>query len=242
MSRYGAHFLARKRKQDGDKPETETDRENELFIQEVNEELKQERYLETWKKYGQYFVGVAIIAIGSVAAWQWYKSSIVSAQQAQSVDFTNAVALAGAGKTQDASKLFDKLARETDGGYAALARLRQAALVAKSGDAKAASALYLQMAQDEKVPEVFRNLGTVLWGLHALESAKPDDAIARLKPLTASGQTWRYTALELTAHYHRKAGRTDAAATIFKQLSTDNDAPRTLKQRAGEMLSILGKS
>ena len=58
--------MARKRKRDaGNAPETEIDREEELFIQEVNEELKQERYLQTWKKYGQYIVGGALLAVGS---------------------------------------------------------------------------------------------------------------------------------------------------------------------------------
>lgn len=240
--------MARKRKQEdgGSAPKSESeiagDREDQLFIQEVNEELKQERYLENWKKYGQYIVGAAVLAIASVAGWQYYKSSIRSAQQAQSVDFTNGVSLAAQGKSKEASKVFDKIARESEGGYAALARLRQAALVAQSGDSKAAAALYLQLAGDENSPVVFRNLGTVLWGLHAMDSAKPDDAIARLKPMTAAGQTWRFTAMELTAHYHRKAGRNDEAARIFKELTTMSGVPTSLRRRAGEMLSILGKS
>ena len=235
--------MARKRKRDaGDAPETEIDREEELFIQEVNEELKQERYLETWKKYGQYIVGGVLLAVGSVAGWQWYKDNIRSEQEAQSVDFASAAALAAGGKNGEAGKVLDKLARETDGGYAALARLRQAALVGKSGDSKGAAALYLQLADDDRLSPVFRDLGTVLWGLHALDSAGPDRAIARLEPLTAAEGTWRYTALELIAHYHRKAGRNTDAARVFKQLADDDAAPATLKRRAGEMLSMLGES
>ena len=235
--------MARKRRRDdGGAPETEIDREEQLFIQEVNEQLKQERYLQTWKKYGQYIVGGAILAVGSVAGWQWYKDSIRGAQQAQSVEFATATTLAASGKNGEAGKVFDKLARETDGGYAALARLRQAALVAKSGDSKTAAALYRQLADDDRLQPVFRNLGTVMWGLHALDSADPDPAIARLKPLTAADGTWRYTALELVAHYHRKAGRNGDAARIFKQLADDAGTPATLKKRAGEMLSMLGES
>jgi len=235
--------LARKRKRDdGGAPETEIDREGELFIQEVNEELKQERYLQTWKKYGQYFVGCAILAIGSVAGWQWYKGNIRSVQEVQSVEFASAAALVAGGKNGQAGKVFDKLARETDGGYAALARLRQAALVGKSGNSKAAATLYLQLANDDRLASVFRDLGTVLWGLHALDSARPDDAIARLKPLAAAEATWRYTALEVIAHYHRKARRKDEAVRIFKQLSDDDGAPGSLKKRAREMLSMLGES
>lgn len=235
--------MARKRKRDaGDAPEREIDREEELFIQEVNEELKQERYLETWKKYGQYIVGGALLAVGSVAGWQWYKDSVRSEHEAQSVDFASAAALAAGGKNGEAGKVLDRLARETDGGYAALARLRQAALVGKSGDSKGAAALYLQLADDDRLSPVFRDLGTVLWGLHALDSVGPDQAIARLKPLAAAEGTWRYTALELIAHYHRKAGRKVDAARIFKQLADDDAAPATLKRRAGEMLSMLGES
>lgn len=235
--------MARKNKTD-DAGATAGDsgREDDLFIQEVNEELKQERYARTWKKYGQYFVGAALIAIVSVGGWQYWKSSMRSAQQAQSVDFTSAVALAADGRNKEASKLFDKLARETDGGYAALARLRQAAMVAKSGDAKGAAAIYKQLADSEKAAPEFRSLGTVLWALHMLDTAKPDAVIAELKPLTAAGQPWRYTALELTAHYHQRAGRNDDAAKIFKELSTARGAPETLRRRAAEMLSILGKS
>lgn len=235
--------MARKKKQDdGGASDAESGAEDDLFIKEVNEELKQERLAQSWKKYGQYFVGIAVLAIGSVAGWQYWKNSVRSAQQAQSVDFTSGINLAAAGKNKEASKLFEKLARETDGGYAALARLRQAAMVARSGDAKAAAALYLQLADDEKVSPEFRQLGTLMWALHMLDTAKPDDAIARLKPLTSDGQTWRYTAQELSAHYHQKAGRNADAARIFKKLSTDAGAPGTLRRRAAEMLSILGKS
>lgn len=235
--------MARKKKQDdGGKPTVESDAEDDLFIKEVNEELKQERLTESFKKYGQYFVFAAVLAIGSVAGWQYWKSSVRSAQEAQSVDFTSGVNLVAAGKNKEAGKLFEKLARENEGGYAALARLRQAAMVARAGDAKAAAALYQQLAADENVAPEFRQLGTLLWALHLLDTAKPDEAIARLKPLTADGQTWRYTARELTAHYHQKAGRNDDAARIFKQLSNDTGAPATLRRRAAEMLSILGKS
>ncbi len=235
--------MARKRRRnDGSAPETEIDREEELFIQEVNEELKQERYLQTWKKYGQYFVGGAILAVGSVAGWQWYQDSIRSGQEAESVDFASATALAAGGKSGEAGKILDKLARETDGGYAALARLRQAALVGKSGDAKGAAALYLQLADDERLAPVFRDLGTVLWGLHALDTAGPDGAIERLTPLAAAGATWRYTALELIAHYHRKAGRKGDAVRIFKQIAGDAAAPASLKRRVGELLSMMGES
>ena len=222
--------MARKRRRnDGSAPETEIDREEELFIQEVNEELKQERYLQTWKKYGQYFVGGAILAVGSVAGWQWYQDNIRSGQEAESVDFASATALAAGGKSGEAGKILDKLARETDGGYAALARLRQAALVGKSGD-------------DERLAPVFRDLGTVLWGLHALDTAGPDGAIERLTPLAAAGATWRYTALELIAHYHRKAGRKGDAVRIFKQIAGDAAAPESLKRRVGELLSMMGES
>lgn len=235
--------MARKRKRDdGGAPETEIAREEELFIQEVNAELKQEQYLQSWKKYGVYLIGAALLAVGSVAGWQWYKDSLRSAQETQSVDFASAAALAAAGNTGQAGKVLDKLARETDSGYAALARLRQAALVGKSGDSKGAAALYLQLAGDYRLTPVFRDLGTVMWGLHALDSAVPDEAIARLKPLAAADATWRYTALELIGHYHRRAGRDGEAVRIFKQLADDAEAPATMKRRAGEMLSMLGES
>jgi hypothetical protein len=223
------------------KPE-DLDRDDQLFIQEVNEELKQEKYTKLWKQYGRYFVGAAVVVILGVAGWQYWQSEQRAAVEAVSVKYAAALRAAEAGKNAEASKLLTSVASESDGGYAALARLQRAALFAKTGEIKAAAQEYRRLADDQKAPKVFRELGTVMWGLSALDTAPPKEAIDRLKPLTADTSAWRYSARELTALFTDRAGRRKEAIAMLDRLAKDTKAPDTIRSRAREMVAILGES
>ncbi len=60
-----------------------------------------------------------------------------------------------------------------------------------------------------------------------------------LAPLTAAGNPWRPTALELTAAAQLKLGEKKAALAIYKDLADDLTAPRSLRARAAEMAAAL---
>lgn len=236
--------MARKgsRKPDQQPKPNELDREDQLFIQEVNEELKQEKYQKLWKQYGRYFVSVAVVVILGVAGWQYWQGQQRAEIEAVSVKYAAALKAAQDGKNAEASKLFTAVAGEAEGGYVALARLQRAALFAKSGEMKAAAQEYLRLADDQKAPEVFRQLGTVMWALSALDTAPPKDAIARLKPLTTDTSAWRYSARELTALFTDRAGQRKEAIAQLERLAKDTKAPETIRSRAREMIAILGES
>jgi len=236
VARKGSRKPARK-----DAPDA-LEREDQLFIQEVNEELKQEQYQKLWKKYGRYFVGVAVVVILGVAGWQYLRQQERKAHETASIRYFAALTAAKAGKNADASKLLTSVAGDTGGGYDALARLRRASLFANEGEMKAAATEYRQLADDEKAPKVFRELGMLLWGLSALDTAPPKEAIARLKPLAADTSPWRYSARELVALFTDRAGQRKDAIAQFQRLAKDTKAPETIRSRAREMVAILGES
>lgn len=233
--------LRRNKKDDLPKPVDENDRADQLFIEEVNEELKQERALAFWKKYGRYLTAGVVIAILAVGGFQYWKTSQRKAAEQASIDFAQASQLLSDGKTKDALAAFEALAAKS-GGYSRLARLQAAAIQAKSGDAKAAAASYKALAGDSGADPVFRNVATLLWGLTGLDHEPPQQMIAALKPLTAETERWRFTAREITALYEIKAGRKAVALEIFKKLAADQAAPSALRVRASEMVAALSGS
>ena len=47
------------------------------IIREVDEELRRERYMKLWERFGIYVVGAAILLVAAVAAWrgwEWYQA------------------------------------------------------------------------------------------------------------------------------------------------------------------------
>ena len=220
----------------------EVDREEELFFQEVDEELKQERYLGLWKRYGTVFVAIAVLAIAAVAGYQFWQSDKRASERAASSQFAEGLRLVAAGKTKEAGVIFSVLAKDAPSGYAALSRLQEGAIKAKAGDAAGAAAIYKALAEDSDAPRNLRDVATLLWAVSGFGTADPAAVMAKLEPLTQDTSPWRHSAREMWGLYADKAGKKDAARDMFKKLADDREAPDAIRARAHEMLAILGQS
>jgi len=211
------------------------------FIKEVEEDLKRDRQLELWRKYGKYAVSLALLVViiaSAVVGWRSYQEN---QRYEQGLKYAAALDLAGADKTGAAITAFADLAAEAGAGYAALARLQEAALLAKVGDGAGAAAVYELLIADSGAHRIFRDLALILLALTTADNADPQVLTGRLAPLTARDSPWRHSALEVTALLHLRARDEARAREIFTTLADDTTAPRNMRARASEMLASLGK-
>ena len=107
------------------------------------------------------------------------------------------------------------------------------------GDRKAAAALYDRIAAASELDSSFRELAVLLSVMQSLPESDPHSTIERLAPLTASGNAWRPTALELTALARFSSGDRSGALELYKSLADDLTAPPGVRARAAEMAAAL---
>jgi hypothetical protein len=210
---------------------------SEIF-REIDEELRRDNLLKLWRLYGRYViaaVAIALVIAGGVVAWRNHQ---LSQRQALSARYAAAMALLRQGKDADAAQIFASVAQD-GGGYGKLADFEAADLATKSGDRKAAIAAYDKIAAASAVDPELRDAATLLSVMNSLGDTDPQAEIARLKPLTETGNPWRATALELTAAAQLQAANKSAALDIYKQLADDLSAPEGVRNRAAEMASAL---
>jgi hypothetical protein len=210
------------------------------IFREIDEELRRDNLLKLWSRYGRYIVALAVVALliaGGFVAWRDHQRT---ERLAQSARYAGAVALARAGKTADAAIVFRSVAQE-GGGYSVLASFENAALLAKSGDRKGAVAAYDRIADASAVDPAFRDLAILHSVMEGPPGTDPKAAIARLAPLTAQGDPWRPTALELTAAARLQLGDRKTALALYKNLADDLATPRDLRARAAEMAAALAR-
>jgi hypothetical protein len=208
------------------------------IFREIDEELRRDNLLKLWARYGRYIVGLAVVAVviaGGFVAWRDHQ---LSERRAQSARFAGALALARAGKTAEAATVFTAISDE-GGGYSILASFEEAALLAKSGDRKRAVAAYDRIAAASGIDPAFRDLAILLSVMQGSPAADPKATIARLAPLTAPGNPWRPTAVELTATARLQLGDRKGALELYKSLADDAAAPRDQRARAAEMAAAL---
>ena len=208
------------------------------IFREIEEELRRDNLLKLWQRYGKYVIAAAVLAlliIGGVVAWREHEAS---ERRAQGQRYSNALALVREGKDGEAAKVFAQLARE-GGGYSLLAAFEEAGLLAKTGDRKGSIAAYDRIASAPGIDPEFRDLAVLLSATQLLADGDAGAAIEHLQKLTANGNPWRASALDLTAAAKLKAGDRSGALAIYKELTDDLSAPQGLRARAAEMAAAL---
>lgn len=211
------------------------------FIEEIEEDLKHDRQLALWQRYGKFVVGavmMVVIVVAGGVGWRQYQSNVRSETGLQFID---AVTLAGKNKTEQALAAFQALGKDGAKGYRELARFHEAALLAKQGNQPGAAAIYDAVAKDQDIDPLFRDMGLLLYALNVADKAEPKALAERLKSLTDDTSPWHFSALEITALLHRRRGDVAAAKAIYKKLADDPSAPPRLRARAAEFVALLGK-
>jgi hypothetical protein len=210
------------------------------FIEEVDEDLRHERYKRLWDKYGKYVIAALVAVVLGVAgtvAWRdWQKN--------RRVEETRKVAEAVQLTRTDPKLGVDALAslgRSASPGVATLARLQEAAAAARQGDTARAIDVYDRIGADSSVDPLFRDLAVLFAAQYRADGPEAAAAALKLAPLTQDTNPWRHQALELTAVIALGQGDRARARDIFRRLADDPTAPAGIRGRAAEMVAALAE-
>lgn len=212
------------------------------IFREVDEDIRQERYLKLWRRWRYWLLGVAVVALGAAVAYVVIDDARESARQAEGRQFAAALDALDAGRASEAADRFAALAAESGTGYAALARIAEADARARRGDVTGAVDAYDRMARDDRVPALYRDLAALLAAQRSLDRAPVAEIDQRLAPLVIGASPWRPLAAELSGIAALRAGDEGTARAVFAALAGDQAAPLGQRRRAAELLASLGGS
>ncbi|TDP44836.1 tetratricopeptide repeat protein [Zavarzinia compransoris] len=208
------------------------------IFQEIDEDLRRERLMGIWRRYGTAIVALGIglvVGVGAFIGWRNYSESKLN-------DNAHALAAAaqliGEGKHAEAAKAFADLGADAGGAYGDIALLDAAAATYDAGDAAAAVALYDRVAAGSADPSLAA-LARVLAVQVLLDTAPVADLDARLDAVGAQ-PGFVPAVRELRAYVRLKAGATDDARRLLAEVVDDAAAPGRVKGRAKEVLDALG--
>lgn len=208
------------------------------IFQEVDEEVRREQLKKLWDRYGTYAVAAAVLVVVGIAAWRGYSWWEAKKAAEAGAAFEIASTLADAGKHQEAEAAFAKIAVDATSSYRHLARMREAAELAKI-DVKAALAAYEKIATDRAVGPILQDLAGLRAGALLIDAGSFDEARRRLEPLTGNDRTFRHTAREFLVLAAWRAGDATQAKRWFDMVISDAQTPANTRARV-EMLMALG--
>ena len=205
------------------------------FVNEVTEEVRRDRLFGLFKKYGWIGALLVILLVGGAAVNEWRKAQ----QRADAEAFGDAVIAAM--EIDDREARAAALAEmDVDGGRAAVLRLLTAAEAMNAGDREKALATLAELEADGNLPASYRQLAALKRVTIGGADIPIEEREQVLSGLAQPGEAFRPLAMEQLALLRVETGEREAALEILEDLVTDSEATSGLRQRASQLMVVLG--
>jgi len=206
--------------------------ETDSFIQEVTEEVRQDRMFALWKKWGPFVIGGVIVIVGVAAAWSWHQSRTHAAAETRGGAF---IAVDAESPEQIAA-----LPEKIDGPARLIAELSAAAALIEADEPDRALAAYQAIAAQGGIHPEYADLAALQAARLLAADGDHEAARSALAALIAPGGPYRLLALELRAAIALEVGDRDAARADLREIADDPDATFGSRERARAILDATG--
>lgn len=221
-------------------PKEQPDRQEQVFLREVDEAVREDQLKTFAARYGLWVVLALVIGLGSLAGWIFWQNSQNEDSGLRSEEYVAAIDSIRQNNLDGAATALEPLMEAEQEGYRAAAQLLQANIALEKNDPKKAIEGYGKVAADESLPQPFRDLALIRKTAAEFDTLNPQQVIDRLKPLAVPGNPWFGSAGEMVALSYLNMKKSDLAGPLFAQLAKDEAVPATIRSRALQMAGVEG--
>jgi hypothetical protein len=214
--------------------------EQDVFLREVDDALRQDEMLTAFQRWGKMAVVAVVILLAGLAGFLFWQQHAHQSAAKQAEQFTVALDDVEANKLGDGATKLSALIGDSRDGTKAAAQMMQAGIAIQQGKPADAVRLFDTIAADSGAPQPYRDLAAIRAVATNFDTMKPEDVVARLKPLAEPGKPWFGSAGELVGLAYLKQGKNNLAGPLFAAISRDKNVPETLRARTRQMAGLLG--
>ena len=201
-------------------------------FEQVEEELRSERWKRLARKWGPVVGGLLALAlVVALAFWGWDSFKTSQGEKA-AVAYDRGLDALQANDAAAAEVAFTEAHKVGNSAYKALALNQRAGLALQRGEAAEAVELLDQAARADRDPILADQAALKAVWILMDEGGTLEDIEARLAPLIKEGRPQRVMALETQAMARLQFGKTAEARQTFVQLQLGQDVPDSVRQRA----------
>ena len=203
---------------------------DDILFQEINEELKNEKMLKFWKKYGVIAMVIVIVALTCAVSYESLVAWHNKKAKAWANTYSQAYNLQIQGDYDGSLAIFKDMAEKNDGIYRDLAKMQTVNI------------LLAQNKIDDACKQSLREMAIIKLVSYKLENAPAEEINALLEPVLAANGKFVNTAKEMKAMLAIREGNTAQAQEIYAEILNSQNLPETLKIRTQNMLAALNES
>lgn len=202
------------------------------FLQDIEADIKSERYRVLWAKYGKYVSSFLTIIIFSAGAYSFYKNHQYKKTRQYSGQFLEAQTLIDQGKIENALALLKPMVRSSTQLYKNMSKFLLATTLNATGKTDEAIAEFHQIIEEKDF--FFKPLAIIRISYIYLDRSLDDvkKIESELRSVAQKESFVYHLAQEVLAMIALKEEDYVKASSIFLELSQDSSAPVALRSRA----------
>lgn len=201
------------------------------FLNEVQEDLRQQKLKEFWRENGNWIIGGALLAVVMTAGLSFWRSHEATVNVRETKELIKAM------DTFDTEKMA-AFSKETDRKHALLARFAEAKTYMERQQYDKAADAYDQASRMMGVDGTWKDLAKLYSINLRLDKGDPAKLHEELETLTGKNDPWRFSAREMQAVLYAREKKMNEAVSTLEDILSDPQAPVELRQRAASLRGL----
>jgi hypothetical protein len=209
------------------------------IFQEVDKEIREEKYKTIWHKFKYYIIGILVLFIFGVGFNSFWKQHSLNAVIDRSAKFFEAIELAQQDKTSAIIMLQEFANKEKSSSeyHSMIANFSEAAIRRSDKDFSGALTIYNELSGNN-ISIFYKDYAKLSSAEMLIALNNVNEAKIILQELTSSSSDLQFIAKEYLGYIEINEGNISKARAIFQNLSEDASVSLNMKNRSKEILSI----
>ena len=203
------------------------------IFREVDEDIRKERYINLFRKYGVYVIAIIVIIVGSLAGIQFYSGYQVNKNEMLFAEYINIIE----------NNSDDTLEKLSDSGETSniflngMYLLKRSDLLVASGQIDQATLLLSEAIKNNNLNKIHNNVAIYKLLMINIETLSIEEIKSYQNKLISEVDAF-YLIEELIAIKFLIEGQKEDAIKKFSELSTNNSVPIEIKNRSAVFIKI----
>ncbi len=206
------------------------------ILRQVDEELRQDRLINLWRRYRVYLIGGLILLIGSVLGYQINKSVNQSFYEEEVekyidssdlVDFTQTIETLG--EIENSNQLL----------ISGIAQIKIATLLMENGKIQESKDKLLEIINEDKTDDIITDLAIYFYLMSNLNDIAMDEINIYINSDKLENSSFKFLFKETIAIKNLLSGKFQISKEKFDELINDTNTPRDIVIRATKFLDTI---
>ena len=206
------------------------------ILRQVDEELRQDRLLNLWRRYRLYLIGGLILLISSVLGYQINNSVNQSFYEDEVEKYISTSDIS------DFNQAIENLGEITNSNQlliSGIAQIKIAILLMENGKIQESKAKLLEIVNEDKTDTILTDLAIYFYLMSSLNDIPMDEINTYLTINKLENSSLKYLFKETIAIKNLLAGNIKISKEKFNELLSDENAPRDIVVRAAKFLDTI---